>query len=624
MNLSLEKSLLAIALAATLTACGGSSGGASAPQNDNAVGDTTENTDTGSDNGAPNEGEMPEEDDVAETPVVDEPAEEEVDPQILTLVDTNNNFTASVCPQEVVKVPFGGAIDALACQNEALTNISIENNNVLGLICAETVSANEDGLFDSVSNPDFLQACLMESAEFLQANLTGLLDGTSPILGDTCRFADNGAQCLVNTLQTLPETLFGALELLGCEHPLDPQVCLTSTAEKLASGELLIGGANILTQAICPNATMEAEFDPASGDFTAAFNPQACLTETLSGVGSIFGVAGLEGIDCEPTDPLGCLLNAGDALAPITDLFGDTPLDPSLVTGLLEGLADPANADPLEALTSLLSEIPVLGDILLEAFEQFPGNGGGDGGSPLDQLQGLDALADALENIPVLGDIINGLLEGGMPGGDGGFGPDLLDLLDPSQLGEGAALLEEIPVLGDIIAQLAGALDGDTSDPLAFLTGLGDNLEPLSDVLTQIPVLGDVLDTVIAALLDGGLPEAPGGGGDDPLAPLTSALEQIPVLGDILNEAIATLAGLADGGFDGGGLPFEGGAEQLEQIPVLGELITTLLSGDPSELFDMDGNPLEPLTSLLEPLTGLLGQIPVLGDIIGGLLGGLN
>ena len=140
--LHLLKILLMSSLLVTLAACGGGGGGSN-PTNDN--GNTSEETGNtgGEDEGDTDGGDTGGEDggDDETPPLTDEESQ-----QLLTLIDTNNHFTVSVCPQTLLGTQLGGAIDVLACENEALTNISLGNDNVLGLLCANTVAATDTDL----------------------------------------------------------------------------------------------------------------------------------------------------------------------------------------------------------------------------------------------------------------------------------------------------------------------------------------------------------------------------------------------------------------------------------------------------------------------------------------------
>ena len=586
--LHLLRILLMSSLLVTLAACGGGGSGSN-PTNDS--GNTNEETgNTGDEDGGDTDGGDTGGEDGGddETP----PLTDEEKQQLLTLIDTNNHFTASVCPQALLGTQLGGVIDVLACENEALTNISLGNDNVLGLLCADTVAATDTDLLGSVTEPTFLPTCLEESVPYLVDTLGGILDNSGAIGQQLCPSSENPVQCLLETLNTVPDsTLAGVLGYLGCDDALNPQVCLTQVADNLAMGEPLIGTVNSLSLALCPIATKADEFAP-----------DQCFTEVLGGVGSILNLTGGLGELCpEGADPFTCLLAAGENLGPIGELLGESPLDPSILEDLLAGLAEPGNMELLSELPAMLEQIPVLGDLLAGLL--------GNGGDLFGTLSDLQSLPDLLTQIPVLGDILNGAA-----GGDsGGLPTDALSLetlmgaLEGEQLAMVTDLLANVPVLGDVVNQLLGAVSCDAANPLDCLTDSAGQLEQFTGLLEQIPVLGDVLNGLLAALTGAGT------GGE--LLPGTEMLNEIPVLGDLLNQILTTLQGGA------GGDILTPDLAMLEQIPVLGDLLSSLLggllSGDPSGLLDgimdQDGN-------LLDTVSALVEELPLVGDLVGNLL----
>lgn len=586
---SMARGLLLCLMVVALAACGGSGGGGGGgtPTDPNNPGNPNnpDNPDNPDDPDNPDNPDNPDDPDDPDNPDnpddPDEPTPEE-EAELLTLIDSNNHFTASVCPGALIDSNLGDAIDVLTCQNEALENISLSNDNLLGLLCANAVADTESGLLGSATNPDFLQACVLESGTYLKNTITGLLDGTSPVTQALCpansQDADgNPVTCLVEVLQSAPNTLQDVVGLLGCEDMMNPQTCLTGVANNLASGELLLGTVNTVSMALCPVATNASEF-----------NPQACLTEVLGAVTTVVGLGG----NCEDGEnQLTCLLDIGEGLGPIADAVGGIPVLGDLLGGLLEG-GLPLPGDGSDPLTGLLENLGMLGDLTGE--------------------------------IPVLGDIIGGILNGDI-GGDGGLPLDLEGLLGGLSGGDLEAvtgLLDQVPVLGDVLEQVLGALTCESGNPLSCLAGAGDQLSGLTGLLGEIPVLGDVLDPLLATLLglaDGGL----GGGEGNPLDMLTGALDQIPVLGDLLNQLLGTLGGGLPGG-DGG---FEPDLSLLENIPVLGDLLTGLLGGALGGDLDLDGllggvldGPVGDGGALVPTVGDLLEQIPALGDPLAGLL----
>lgn len=189
-------------------------------------------------------------------------------------------------------------------------------------------------------------------------------------------------------------------------------------------------------------------------------------------------------------------------------------------------------------------------------------------------------------------------------------------------------LLGNVPVAGDLINSLLGKIGEDP--------GNLDLLKSLPDLLAGIPVVGDLLGNVLPGGSDND-----GGLGVDQLLGLLKNLQglpdlvsQVPVLGDLLS-------GLAGG--DSGGLPLGdldlqslisaltsgdiGSLPQtvqdvLNQVPVLGPLLGQILGAVNCD----SGNPLECLTSAsgqLGQIGDLVGQVPVLGDLLNSLLGGI-
>lgn len=581
------------------------------------------------------------------------------------LTRTDNEFTQVFCPTAASE-SVQGSVDANACQTEANEGIPAANGNVLSRMCPVAADGfavvDYDGTGVSVLPVAFAPACLQELAGML-GNLDELLggDGGNPLLGALCPTASLSSE-------------------------FDPASCLTE-ALSLGNGDL--PGLSQLTE-------LTSQI-PVLGD----------LLGTLFG-GDVPGddFPGLDGL-CDPADPLSCLAALAGLLNPLTEALDQIPLLGDVISGLLGGDLPggglPGDGFPeldqlaglLAPLTDLLGDVPVLGDIingllggLLEngAPGELPGLPAlpdlGNLCDPEDPLHCLTKLSSLLrplgeifEQVPLLGEVLNTVLDnlplhGGLPGADGLPGlEELSGLLAPL-----ADLTGDIPVLGDVINGLLGdllngdatpgegvpGLDGlcDPADPLSCLATLTDLLAPLTGLLAEVPVLGDVVNGILAGELPGdGLPggSLPGLGElSSLLAPLAGLVSEIPVLGDVLNQLLAPLLG-----GDTGGVPDLGGqcdpadplsclaaltdllaplSDAVAQVPVLGEVVNGLLEallsgGAPSlpgipDLQALCGDAADPLACLLSveqlaPLTGLLTQLPVIGDILDGLLGGL-
>lgn len=277
-------------------------------------------------------------------------------------------------------------------------------------------------------------------------------------------------------------------------------------------------------------------------------------------------------------------LGEGGSLSPEDlPLLGDlvTLLDLSNLQGL--GLSD-ILMDALGSLSLTDGDLPLVGD-LLSLLD--PGS-----------LEGIGAATALLEPVTELLSLSDGLNPADLP-----VVGELLSLLDPSELDEGeldtlAGLLEpltsllqlpsdglpldNLPLVGEILAQLDLTNLGN-GDPLAILGEVLSLLDPSNltdnEALAGIPVIGDLV---------GELTQALGG----------SELTDLPLLGDLL--------GLLQGGGD---LIPETGTP-LDQLAGLLDLSTL------TDLLDA-GN----LTDVLNP--DVLTSLPVLGEVLEGLLGGL-
>jgi hypothetical protein len=313
------------------------------------------------------------------------------------------------------------------------------------------------------------------------------------------------------------------------------------------------------------------------------------------------------------------------ALSPLTDPLNDLtntetgPLGP--LTGGVDTLIDALSPvlDPLaDALSGGLSTDALPLDTLTSALEGTPLAPLGDalsGGLPTDALS-LDTLTSALEGTPLapLGDALSGglptdalsldTLTSALEGTPlAPLGDALSSLPIPSAGGDSSNPLAGVPVLGDVVGTLMDAASGGLPIPGAG----GDSSNPLAGV----PVLGDVVGTLMDAA-SGGLP-IPGAGGDS-----SNPLAGVPVLGDV----VGTLMDAA-----GGGLPIPGaggGDSPLAGIPVLGDLAAAIPS-NPSlsgGLIDNVQNTVDGLlvdtplaavadgvTTLVDPVTGALAPL---------------
>ncbi|QJX01384.1 hypothetical protein HML84_14790 [Alcanivorax sp. IO_7] len=138
---SLAKQLLLILMVAALAACGGGGGSSGGPSDNGGGGAETPNTpDNPDDPDNPDNPDNPDDPDNPDEPGdPDDGLDDEEQAEALSLIDTSNHFTASVCPGTVLDVPLGNAIDTVTCENEALENISWATTTCSAW-CARTAS----------------------------------------------------------------------------------------------------------------------------------------------------------------------------------------------------------------------------------------------------------------------------------------------------------------------------------------------------------------------------------------------------------------------------------------------------------------------------------------------------
>ncbi|TAM12379.1 MAG: hypothetical protein EPN72_05115 [Nevskiaceae bacterium] len=380
----------------------------------------------------------------------------------------------------------------------------------------------------------------------------------------------------------------------------------TCTAAGLEGDNPLLAAASPLTNALCPNASKAASFDP-QACFTEAANPGTFTNfdpTSISGVGSLASSFS----SCDPSgDPMSCLTALTGSLQSIPGLLADLPAQFS--SAIPGGLTSGSNIC----------------------------NVGGSSGLPFDptqlanQLQNLGGLADAAKQVPGLGALFGQIAGGG--GGVGGLPVDPAQLQQiAGQLQNGdfsglttqaQAVLNQIPTLGPAVGQLLGTIAGAASACQSqpgpdCLSGVSDQLESFAEVLQQVPGLGDA----IAAITSGGVPGLPSGGtGSVPgLDQLQSALANVPGLGDALNQGLAALAGVTNGDTPDPATIlalFQNGASQLQNIPGLGTFIGALSSAASG------GNPLEGLPGVPSGSTlPTLQQIPGVSELIAAFSGG--
>ncbi|WP_208111925.1 hypothetical protein, partial [Zavarzinia compransoris] len=381
------------------------------------------------------------------------------------------------------------------------------------------------------------------------------------------------------------------------------------------------------------------------GGLTAGANPDAIA----GGLANIPGVGGLTGLFGGGALPGGTdygLINlVNNTLGQLGDNSAVQPL-----TDLLNALTDPVNGG-LAPVTGALNDLTALQGGPLAPLTELVGALAGTNNAALNPLvnalngilgglaSGADpsAVASGLSNLPGVGGLTS--LFGGLtlPGGSGGSGTGLINLVNNTlgQLGDNSAvqpltdLLNALtdPVNGGL-APLTGALNDLTAlqgGPLAPLTELvgalaGTNnaaLNPLVDTLNGI--LGGLASGADPSAVASGLSNLPGVGG------LTSLFGGLTLPGGsggsgtgLINLVNNTLGQLGD---NSAVQPLTDLLNALTD-PVNGGLAP--LTGALNDLTALQGGPLAPLTELVGSLAGTNNAaLNPLVDTLNGILGGL-
>lgn len=315
----------------------------------------------------------------------------------------------------------------------------------------------------------------------------------------------------------------------------------------------------------------------------------------------------------EVTAPIPVVSDVVDAVGETLDsvLVGDNNGGlGGILTGLGDGLAGGLDGTPLEPVGNVLDTL--LGTI------------GGGLGLVADQVSSfgdntpLEPLAD------LLGDILGRSGENS-DSGVGGVVGTLTNVTDGL-----AQLLQPVPLLGELTGTLDTVVDsiafGDNDGGLAgILSGLGGGLQEglASTPLALVGEGGNTLLNTVGGLLGGVGDLVTSLGANTPVAPVTdlvgdlagslggdvsSALANIPLLGGALDELTSGLGG---------------GGSLLGDIPLLGDLLDGgdgggLLAGIPV-VGDLLGGLTSSISSTGGAEGGLLSGLPLLGDLTRGL-----
>ncbi|RBP25040.1 Ig-like domain-containing protein [Marinobacter pelagius] len=247
-----------------------------------------------------------------------------------------------------------------------------------------------------------------------------------------------------------------------------------------------------------------------------------------------------------PTPAEDGLLTVLDALGQIPvlgELFNQTDGKPLVDVGLLEGellgldLGGLASVNVLSGTETLIGENGILnlGGALFDALsivtDQLPGLGDGTGGGvPLDPA-----------DLPLIGTLIGFLDLGNLDGV--GLSPELLSpLTDLLQLPSDSLTPDNLPLVGELLSLLPTDLDSGALNDIPVLGDLISqllSLNPGEDAdLSQIPLVGDILNLITGGLTGGGE-----SGSLDSLTDLLdpSQLQDLPLIGGILDGLLGAL-----------------------------------------------------------------------------------
>ncbi len=245
------------------------------------------------------------------------------------LIGGANPLTEQFCPEESAD----GEVDPAVCFEEALSGGAPGGGAnplqpVLDQFCPETAAGEVgpttpvDCLAEAGSNFQDVQDLLL-GPNPLTENLCPTAAQTSPIDPAACfeeaagGSGGGGENPLAPVMaQFCPET---AMADLGPTTPID---CLTEAGAAFGDVEELIGGANPLTEALCPEAAQSSPIDPAAcfmeatggGTPGGGENPLAPVLEQ-------FCPATTE-MEVGPTTPIDCLAEAGSTFGNIEDVLG--------------------------------------------------------------------------------------------------------------------------------------------------------------------------------------------------------------------------------------------------------------------------------------------------------------
>lgn len=219
------------------------------------------------------------------------------------------------------------------------------------------------------------------------------------------------------------------------------------------------------------------------------------------------------------------------------------------------------------------------------------------------------------------GDIDIDIGGGGGDGGDGGDGGGLGDIIE-TIINNTTTIIENVTNtvvditenLGDTVENIVGDVTdivGDVTDVVGDVTDVvGDVLGDTTDVLNNVvDVVGDTIHVVDTSILQPVV---------DAVVPLLD--DVTGTVGDVLGNVTDVLGDLTGGLGDGN--PLGGGLADIVQPLVEG--ITDTTSGILPPVIDAAENvlteALQPVATIVDDLTGSLGQVPVVSDIVNNLI----
>lgn len=351
-------------------------------------------------------------------------------------------------------------------------------------------------------------------------------------------------------------------------------------------------GALPLAGAVGAAAVFGGSDDDNGGGGSGGGNPGALPAENAGGLAeTISDLTNNLGELTEPVPVVGDVVNAVGNVIESTLVGNNNGGLNGILTGLTDGLTSGLEATPLAPVANVLDMgLGTLTDLLGVAANQVSGFGEG---TPLAPVS----------------DLVASLLGTTGPNTDGGVGGVVGTVVN---VGDSVGqLLAPVPVLGDLAGTLGGVVDsvatGNNDGGLAgVLSGLGGGLqEGLAPTpLALIGEGGNTLLNTVGGLLGGVGDAVSSVGASTPAAPVTnligdlagslggdvsSALGNIPFLGGALDSLTSGL----------------GGGSALGEIPLLGDVLGgDLLGGLTSSISSTSGAE-----------GGLLGGLPLLGDL---------